>query len=80
MKELRIVNTPAFSSSISTDAASCTKSCEPATSTGATESGVLSILKLEVPTFIPPADHTSQMQSDFTDSKITWFEKKNRIC
>ena len=76
MKELTIVNTSALSSSISTDAASCTKSFEPATFTGATESGVLSILKLEVPTFIPPADHTSQMQSDFTDSKTTWFEKK----
>ncbi len=76
MKELTIVKNSAFFSSISTDAASCTKSCEPANFTGATESGVLSILKLEVPTFIPPADHTSQTQLDLEDQKTTWFEDK----
>ncbi len=74
MKELTIVKTSAFFSSFSTDAASCTKSCESATFNGATESGALSIL--EVPKFIPPADHTSQTNSNFTYPKTTWFEKK----
>ncbi|USE38112.1 hypothetical protein [Endozoicomonas sp. SCSIO W0465] len=76
MHELTIINGPAFTASISTNATSQTETCEPVTFTGATNSRTLCTSNSEVPTFIPPADHTSQRQSDFTGPKKTRFGRK----
>lgn len=65
------VNSPSITANISTNATPHTKSCVPVTFTGAAKKRTLSTSDSEVSTFIPPADHTSQTQSDTTDPKMT---------
>ena len=69
------VNSPSITANISTNATPHTKSCENVTFTGAAKKRTLSTSDSEVSTFIPPADHTSQTQSDTTDPKMTLVGK-----